>query len=179
MRTTVIDLIIQMARHIRAGESLEQINPGNLKTATKAETAAAYSWIMQKAQAGRLQQAQDAAREQGDMTGELLQALHESIEARAAERNTTEIYPRPRRHRVLHAAERSVISTEAYGYLLELYNIGVLDEANLESLIESAMMSNHEKLNMETMREMVASLIFGRAPDGPNRMFLHGSETVN
>lgn len=178
MRTNVIDLIIQMARHIRTGESLEQMNPGELKQATKAETAAAYSWIMQKAQAGRLQKAQEASWKSGAPSPEMLQALHESLEAQAVQ-NTNEIRPRPTQLRVLHAAERSVISTEAYGYLLELYNIGVLDENNLESLIENAMMSNQDKLSMKAMKEMVASLIFGRSFGGPNRMFLHGSETVN
>lgn len=178
MRTNVIDLIIQMARHMRAGESLEELNPGELKPATQAETAAAYSWIMQKASDGRLQKAQEES-PGGDAPGEeMLQALQASLRAQVSG-STGELQPQGRPLRVLHAAERSVISTEAYGYLLELYNIGVLDENNLEVLIENAMMSNHEKLSRKTIKEMVAALIFGRNAGGPSQMFLHGSETVN
>ncbi|MFW6348128.1 MAG: DUF494 family protein [Cyclonatronaceae bacterium] len=175
MRTNVIDLIIQMARHIRAGESLDQLNPRELNKATKAETAAAYSWIMQKAETGRLQKIQERAWQNSTPDMELLQALEQPVGGAQSAADMR----RPARLRVLNAAERSVISTEAYGYLLELYNIGVLDGNNLESLIESAMMSSSEKLSMKTVKEMVVSIIFGRAPGGPNRMYLHGSETVN
>jgi hypothetical protein len=178
MRTNVIDLIIQMARHIRAGESLEQLSPGELKQATKAETAAAYSWIMQKAEAGRIQQAHEANMlAQIAATGKRLE-IKEPVESRPAG-SVEAIRPKPYQLRVLHAAERSVISTEAYGYLIELYNIGILDENNLESLIENAMMGSYDKLSKKAVKEMVAALIFGSSAGGPNRILLHGSETVN
>jgi hypothetical protein len=178
MRTNVIDLIIQMARHIRAGESLEQLSPGELKQATKSETAAAYSWIMQKAEAGRIQQAHEVNMLAHVTVPDKLPNFDDSVESRTAG-SVEAIRPKPYQLRVLHAAERSVISTDAYGYLIELYNIGVLDENNLESLIENAMMGSYDKISKKTVKEMVAALIFGRFAGGPNRILLHGSETVN
>lgn len=178
MRTNVIDLIIQMARHIRTGESLEQLNPGELKQATKAETAAAYSWIMQKAEAGHIQKAHEMNMLSNAMVPDKLPKFELPVESRPAS-SVEVIRPKPYQLRVLHAAERSVITTEAYGYLIELYNIGILDENNLESLIENAMMGSYDKISKKSVKEMVAALIFGSSAGGPNRILLHGSETVN
>lgn len=43
----------------------------------------------------------------------------------------------PAKIRILHPMEREFISVEAYGYLLELYRLGVIGPPQLEMLIEN------------------------------------------
>jgi len=43
--------------------------------------------------------------------------------------------------RVFHEAEKQVLSTESQGYLIQLRELGLLDDRDLESVIERAMMA--------------------------------------
>lgn len=148
MRTSVIDLIIQMVRQIRSGESIRDLDPNSFSTANKSEASAAYSWILQKVESGQL----NAARP-GDSSQNL---------------------------RILHVAERTIISTEAYGYLIELFNIGIINHTDMESIIENAMMNNFEKVGIDRMKEMVAKLVFGSGEKSqPGSIYLSGSEKIN
>lgn len=82
--------------------------------------------------------------------------------------------------RILHAAERTIISTEAYGYLIELFNIGIIDQNDMERIIENAMMNNFEKIGIDRIKEMVAKLVFGTGDSNkPGGTYLSGSETIN
>ncbi len=148
MRTNVIDLIIQMVRMIRSGESLRDLDSKNFSSANKSEASAAYSWILQKVESGHL-----------------------NSDARKSHH---------RQLRILHAAERTIISTDAYGYLIELFNIGVIDQDDMERIIESAMMNNFEKIGIERMKEMVARVVFGVGEKSrPGGTYLSGGETIN
>ncbi|MCH8567506.1 MAG: DUF494 family protein [Balneolales bacterium] len=82
--------------------------------------------------------------------------------------------------RVLHIAERSMITTEAYGYLLELYNLGLINHSDLESIIESFMMNAFEKVTLEKMKETVARVVFGKDDkQRPGNVYLKGNERIN
>lgn len=61
--------------------------------------------------------------------------------------------------RVFHSAEKSVIPTEAQGYLLQLQELGLIDDRDLEMVIDRAMMSGYEKISIEELQEIVASVI--------------------
>ncbi|MCH8556218.1 MAG: DUF494 domain-containing protein [Balneolia bacterium] len=148
MRTNVIDLIIQMVRQIRGGQSIKEIDLGSFPNADKSEASAAYSWILQKSESGQLNAASPS-----DSSKNL---------------------------RILHAAERTIISTEAYGYLIELFNIGIITHTDMESIIESAMMTNFEKVGLDRMKELVAKLVFGAGEKShPGSIYLSGSEKIN
>lgn len=82
--------------------------------------------------------------------------------------------------RVLHPSELHQISTEAYGYLLELYYLGILDAARMERLIEYAMFRPDGKTDITDIKEWVAGIIFDSEYPGSNRsLFLKGNETIN
>ncbi|MCC5933990.1 MAG: DUF494 domain-containing protein [Candidatus Cyclonatronum sp.] len=149
MRTNVIDLIIEMIRQVRAGQKLKDIDPKSFDGYNRAETSAAYSWILHKSDRDKI------SKEAG------------VIDAR---RNT----------RILHSAERLMLSTEAQGYLIELFNIGVIDNSDMENIIEHCMITSMEKIDLERMKEIVASLVFGTGEKSrPNSVFLRGNETIN
>jgi len=63
----------------------------------------------------------------------------------------------PGTFRVLHDLERLVISPEGYGYLLQLKHLGILDDAEIEQVIERAMMVGATRLPEEAIKSLVAS----------------------
>jgi len=62
--------------------------------------------------------------------------------------------------RVLHDLERLVISPAGYGYLLQLKHLGILDDAEIEQVIERAMMVGATRLPEEAIKSLVASTLF-------------------
>lgn len=83
-------------------------------------------------------------------------------------------------HRVLHFAERMLISSEAYGYLLEMVNIGLLDNREMEQIIERVMFQSSEPIDIDKVRKIVHAHVFDTdsAFRNHNNM-LRGNETIN
>jgi uncharacterized protein Smg (DUF494 family) len=82
--------------------------------------------------------------------------------------------------RVLHLAERMAISTEAQGYLIELYSMGILNYHQMEAIIEQSMMNNFEIVTLDKMKEMVRQTVFGSNSKGnAGSIYLRGNESVN
>jgi uncharacterized protein Smg (DUF494 family) len=79
----------------------------------------------------------------------------------------------PGAYRVLHDLERIVISPEGYGYLLQLKHLGILDDADIELVIERAMMLGATRLPAEAIKALVAATLFNLegASDGAFFMF--------
>ncbi|TVQ69675.1 MAG: DUF494 family protein [Balneolaceae bacterium] len=102
---------------------------------------------------------------------------HESGEF-IGERAEMKNLPSPR---VLHPNERSRVSSDAYGYILELYYIGILDARRMERLIEYAMLRlDKEVTDVADVKEWVAGMIFDSEYLGSDRsLFLKGNENIN
>ena len=60
----------------------------------------------------------------------------------------------------MHDLERLVISPAGYGYLLQLKHLGILDDAEIEQVIERAMMVGATRLPEEAIKSLVASTMF-------------------
>lgn len=82
--------------------------------------------------------------------------------------------------RILHLAERLVITPEAYGYLLELNKLGVLSPSDLEYIIEKTMLNSVARIDLEAMKTLVAKHLFQskQGLTGTNMNF-SGSELAN
>jgi uncharacterized protein Smg (DUF494 family) len=63
--------------------------------------------------------------------------------------------------RVLHDLEKLVISAEAYGYILQLYHLGLLAESDIEIIIERALALGTMDVTLEDIKSLIASVIFG------------------
>lgn len=61
--------------------------------------------------------------------------------------------------RVLHPAERAVLSPEAYGQLIEMQSLGMLDMDDLERLIDRALAIGGP-MSAEDLRTLVHSYLF-------------------
>lgn len=82
--------------------------------------------------------------------------------------------------RVLHPTERSMISPEVYGYLLELYYLGILDAVRMERLIEYAVFRPDGTTETSEIKEWVAAMIFeNEHPESDFTLSLKGNETIN
>jgi len=71
--------------------------------------------------------------------------------------------PSPASYRVLHDVEKLFISSEAYGFLLQLEMIGVLSYEELERVIERSLMESTPGLSVERIKSLVAEIIFGQS----------------
>jgi uncharacterized protein Smg (DUF494 family) len=67
--------------------------------------------------------------------------------------------------RMLHEAEKMMLSVEAQGLLIHLRELGLLQDRELEIVIERAMMSGYERLTMVDVQGLVASVILSRGGD--------------
>ncbi|MDZ7268531.1 MAG: DUF494 domain-containing protein [candidate division KSB1 bacterium] len=63
---------------------------------------------------------------------------------------------RPGAVRILHEAERAVLSTEAYGYLLQLKQLRLLSDLELEQVIERALMTGAATITLADIKTLVA-----------------------
>ena len=83
--------------------------------------------------------------------------------------------------RVLHDAEKAALATESQGYLIQLRELGLLDEADFETVIERAMLAGYEKLSVTDLREIVASVLFARGSDDASgrRAMLNSGDTIH
>ena len=89
--------------------------------------------------------------------------------------------PRKGSWRILHEAEKFVVSTECQGYLIQLRELGLLDDTDLENVIERAMMSGLELISLPDLQAMVASVLLakGSSDDGSSRSMLNSGDTIH
>lgn len=87
----------------------------------------------------------------------------------------------PHSHRVLHEAERMVIGAEAYGYLIQLRELGLINDLDIEVLIDRIMMSGYVSITVEEIKLLVVGLLMEN-DDSMNfgsRKMLHGNDTIH
>lgn len=70
----------------------------------------------------------------------------------------------PNSFRVLHEVEKMIIVPEAHGYLIQLKELGIVDETEMEQMIERALMLGTSRVALEDMKAIVASSLF--SPEG-------------
>ena len=73
--------------------------------------------------------------------------------------------------RILHDLERMVITPSAHGYLLQLRALGIVDDAEIEQIIERAMMMGGSRIDENEIKSLVASTLF-YPPGLPEGSFL-------
>lgn len=87
----------------------------------------------------------------------------------------------PHSHRVLHDVERAVINAEAYGYMIQLRELGLINDMDIEVLIDRIMMSGYVTIELSEVKTMVAQLM-AEGDDSFNtgsRTMLGGKDTIN
>jgi uncharacterized protein Smg (DUF494 family) len=109
--------------------------------------------------------------------GEALSWLHDHLGLENGQLSVPSRAPRGAR-RVFHEAEKASLSIEGQGYLIQLRELGLLDDRDLETVIERAMLSGYEKLSVDELREIIAGVLFGK-PGQSHRPMLNNTDSIH
>ena len=63
-------------------------------------------------------------------------------------------------HRMLNDAERMVVGSLAHGYLIQCQQLGLLQNADVETIIERIMMAGFAAVGLPEMKSFVAGYLF-------------------
>ncbi|MGD8394483.1 MAG: DUF494 family protein [Candidatus Eiseniibacteriota bacterium] len=74
-------------------------------------------------------------------------------------------------NRILDTAERSVLSREAYGHLLELRDRGDLDDLQLEMILNQVVGTQTETVGLDDIKRIINFVLFV-SPDGESQGYL-------
>jgi uncharacterized protein Smg (DUF494 family) len=87
----------------------------------------------------------------------------------------------PHSHRVLHDSERTVITPQGYGYLLELRELRLLDDMDIELAIDRIMMAGFGSVGIDEMKSVIASIIFDYDDSNRigSRLMLNSKDTIH
>lgn len=61
--------------------------------------------------------------------------------------------------RILHEVEKSILTPEAYGFLVELRHLGILSLTEMDLIIEKAVLLGGRKVTLNDMKSLVANSI--------------------
>jgi uncharacterized protein Smg (DUF494 family) len=83
--------------------------------------------------------------------------------------------------RLFHEAEKAILSTAAQGYLIQLIELGLVDDREIEIILERAMASGYAQLTVQEIRDIVASVLFAedRRTGGGGHSLLNNEDTVH
>jgi uncharacterized protein Smg (DUF494 family) len=87
----------------------------------------------------------------------------------------------PSSHRMLNDAEKMVIHPDAYGYVLQCHQLGLLNNSDIETIVERIMAAGFSTVGINEMKSFVAGLLFDTEnPSGSNgHIFLGNNDTVH
>jgi len=70
---------------------------------------------------------------------------------------TKPLQPKP--NRILHAVEQLMIQPDAYGYLLELRELGLINDTQTELIIERAMLTGARSVTRDDLKTIAAPIL--------------------
>ena len=81
-------------------------------------------------------------------------------------------------HRHLNKAELMVITTAAYGYLLQCQQLELISGADIESIIEKIMLAGFTSVGLPEMKSFVAGFLFDLDNSG-SQIALGSNDTIH
>jgi len=83
--------------------------------------------------------------------------------------------------RLLHDSEKELFTFEAYEELIKLYSLKIIDNVAIENIIDKAMFSRTQKIDLITLRQLIAGMIYFMTNnnDSNKRVMLFGNESIN
>jgi uncharacterized protein Smg (DUF494 family) len=84
-------------------------------------------------------------------------------------------------HRMLNEAEKLVIQPEAFGYLLQCQQLGLLTNSDIEIIAERIMAAGFSSVGISEMKSFVAGFLFGfdNPPGGSSHIVLGNNDTIH
>lgn len=83
--------------------------------------------------------------------------------------------------RIFSELEKQQIVTDAQGYLIQLYHMGLLSDDEFEQVVERALMMAPDKIDLDSMKMLASTVLFGNVPQNLdlNWFNVSGDETVH
>lgn len=84
-------------------------------------------------------------------------------------------------HRFFHETEKSILTTEAMGFLIQMKELGIITDTDEEMIIDKVISAGYQKADVEEIKLIISSLIFeseGNA-ESINRLILQNNETIH
>lgn len=72
--------------------------------------------------------------------------------------------------RILHQTEKAVITPQAFGYIIQLKELGLINSSEMEEIIEECMIGT-KPVTLDEVKSIAASLVF---EDGESEFRIHG-----
>lgn len=84
-------------------------------------------------------------------------------------------------HRFFHAAEQSILSTDAMGYLIQMKELGIISDLDLEMIIDKIFLSGYQKAGVDEVKLIISSLLFDfeDKSNSLDRLILQNNETIH
>ena len=84
-------------------------------------------------------------------------------------------------NRFLHEVEQNAISSEAYGYLIQLKELSLLNNMDMDLIIDKLMVTSYNKVDVEDMKYMVAAYLLDidDMNNTNSRMMINTNDTIN
>lgn len=149
----IVDIIAYVIAELRQNKRIYEIDIDVLtgKGYTESEISAAFSWLVD-----RLEFTSDNKFAEGENFA-------------------------PESYRILHEAEEQLFTPEAWGVLVELRTLGIINNLHIENIIERAMVADVSQISAEQLKSFIATMLFNVKTNhsSPNRIMLKGNDTVN
>ena len=83
--------------------------------------------------------------------------------------------------RFLHDVEQNVISPEAFGYLIQLNELGLINNSDIDLIIDKVMVSSYNKVDLPDMKMIIASYLLDieEMNDSNRRMMINTNDTIH
>ncbi len=149
----IIEIIVYLLSELREKNDMSEIDLSRLKQLgySNSEISAAFSWIVDRV----------------EFSDELFKG--------------EDLIPSNVSFRVIQESEQDLFTTEAWGEMIQLQMLGLINNDQIEIMIEKAMVSGGQDIDKGAIRQFVANHL--RNPDEKSkfgsRFMLDGSETIN
>lgn len=84
-------------------------------------------------------------------------------------------------NRFLHEVEQNTISSDAYGYLIQLKELGLLNNMDVDLIIDKLMITSYNRVDITEMKYMVAAYLLDTddMSNTNSRMMINTNDTIN
>jgi uncharacterized protein Smg (DUF494 family) len=166
-RERIMEIIVFLMAEIRANKQLAEIDlkPLSMRGFSETEISTAFSWLLDKISMGGAQNDNPIV-----------------FAAPFGKRSLLDPTKSPEQigFRVYHEIERSVLSKEAQGYLLQMQELGVISDTDMEFLIDRIMMTGISNVSLQDVKDFVSTTVFDlENKESGGRMMMEGSDRVH
>jgi Smg protein len=146
----IMEILVFLLAEMRSNKQLIEIDlrPLSQRGFSQTEISTAFSWLFDRIGTHGFEESPV------ELTPSFIGEL---VMRRNAEREYP-LHEAP--FRVYHEAERSVLSVEAQGYLLQIQELGLIDSADLELIIDRVMMAGVPSVSLADIKELIGIMVF-------------------